>query len=313
MNLNLLIPFSKDAKKNAESLKIDLLKPDKENLTFVKTVLIKMMNNKFSFPDLDNKYLQEYYTIYPLGRIVLSIINKDRFYSGFGKFYFDAIKKELKDPKNALDILELNYKIKNNNYLIEFEKYIKAKTYSEKDKLTNQIVKDGFVYLTKDKAINFVARFVATRVLENLPLNVSEISKDFKSIANDLDILFKPKISKYDIKISKTNVNNFPPCMQRILNTMLEKANPSHMERYYFATFCFSIKMPFEDVLNVFKNTSDYDERIAKYQLLKIQKYSCPNCETMKSMGLCYSDDFCQNIKSPVGYYLKKSFGKEEN
>lgn len=312
MEINLLIPFSKDAKKIAESLKIDLSSPNKEQLTLTKTVLIKIINNEFSFPELDKKYMQDYFAVYPLARIILSIINKERFYSNFSRFYFDIIKKELKEPKNALEILELKYKIKNNYYLIDFEKYIKAKIYSEKNKLTNQIVKNGLVYLTKDKTINFIARFVATRAIENLPLNISEVSKEFKTIANELDSLFKPKTSKYDIKISKTNVNNFSPCMQHILNTMLEKGNPSHIERYYFATFCFSIKMSYDDVLNFFKNTSDYDEKIAKYQLQKIQKYSCPNCETVKSMGLCFADDFCQNIKSPVGYYLKKSFGKEE-
>ena len=63
--------------------------------------------------------------------------------------------------------------------------------------------------------------------------------------------------------------------------------------------------MPFEEILNLFKNTSDYDENIAKYQL-KIEKYSSPNCETIKSMGYCYPEDFCQTIKSPLHYYKKK-------
>ena len=70
--------------------------------------------------------------------------------------------------------------------------------------------------------------------------------------------------------------------------------------------------MPFENILDFFKNTSDYDEKIAKYQLLKIQKYPCSNCDTLKSMGLCYPDDFCQYIKSPVGYYLKKAYNRDE-
>jgi len=312
MDLNLLIPFSKDARKTADLLAIDVKNPSEDQLTLVKTILTKIMNNNFVFPELDKKYMTDYFSFYPIARIILSHINKERFYSQFSKFYTDNIKKELKDPKEAFDLLELNYKQKNNFYLVEFEKYIKAKIFSEKDKLTNQIVKDGFVHLSKEKAILFVARFVGSRVLENLPLNVSDTSNHFKKIANELDNLFKPTVKKYDIKSQNIKYENFPPCMQKILSTMLEHGNPSHMERYYFATFCFSIKMSFEDVLNFFKNTNDYDEKIAKYQLEKIKKYSCPSCDTIKSMGLCYPDDLCSSIKSPVGYYLKKTYNKEE-
>ena len=45
-------------------------------------------------------------------------------------------------------------------------------------------------------------------------------------------------------------------------------------------------------------------------QLEKIQKYPCSNCDTLKSMGLCFPDDFCSNIKGPVGYYIKKTYKK---
>ena len=76
MDINLLIPFSKPAKKNAEGLKIDLLNSNKEQLTLTKTILTKIMTDEFSFPELDTKYMQEYFAFYPCARIILSIINK---------------------------------------------------------------------------------------------------------------------------------------------------------------------------------------------------------------------------------------------
>jgi DNA primase large subunit len=313
MDVHLLIPFCEDARKKTSKLNINVQNPDSEQISFIKTVLIKLFKGEFTFPEAAEKYLQDFFSFYPLARIVLSYINKDRFYDLFGRFYYDNIKKELKNTKEALDLLEIDYKQNANNFLIPFEIYIKAKIYSEKDKLTNQSLRNGFVYLTKEKTNHFIARYVGSRIIEGMPLDVSGTGKQFKILADELDTLFRPKVKKYDIKSTTIKFENFPPCMSKILATMIEHGNPSHMERYYFATFCFSIKMPFEQVLDLFKNTNDYDERIAKYQLLKVQKYSCPSCETIKSMGFSFPDEGCEGLKSPVGYYLRKTYNRDEN
>ncbi|PIU22251.1 MAG: hypothetical protein COT14_02165 [Candidatus Diapherotrites archaeon CG08_land_8_20_14_0_20_30_16] len=310
MNYTLLIPFSEATKKKVEEMKIDLKNPNAEQIALVRNLLINLFKGQFEIPDVEQKFIEDYFVFYPFVRIILSHTNKDRFYDSFSKFYYGAVKKELKEPKEALDLLKIEYKIVGDRCLIPFEIYIKAKIFSEKDKLTNQALKNGFVYLNKDKTVGFVARFIASRVIEGLPLKVSEISPIFKKIANEIDDMFKPKQPKYNLKIGKARFENFPPCMSRILSTMLEHGNPSHMERYYFATFNFTIKMDFESVLNLFKNTGDFNEKIAKYQLEKIQKYPCSNCDTLKSMGLCFPDDFCSNIKGPVGYYIKKTYKK---
>lgn len=316
MDIKLIIPFSKDAKEIANELNLNVDNP--ENLNLVKLALKSIFENNFTFPNTDIKFLKEYFAFYPYARIILSHLNKDRFYTLFANFYYNLAKKEIKDFDEALKVLEINYEKTNEFYLIPFEEYIKAKIFNEKDKLINQTLNKGLVILTKDKILNFISRYISARVIENLPLNVKNTSKKFEIIAKDLDNIFKPKIDYKNITFGKTNFDFFAPCMTKILNTMLEKGNPSHYERYYFATFCFAIKMPFEEVLELFKNTSDYDEKIAKYQLKKIENYSSPNCETIKSMGYCYPDNFCENIKSPLHYYKKKysmsrKFNKTEN
>jgi len=310
---NLLIPFSENAKKQTLALNIDFNNLNPEILVLIKSTFIKIMKEEFVFPKTEEKYLQEYFALYPLARIILSIINKEKFYSSFSNFYYAELKKEILDPKEYLELLSINYSVNLDNFLIPFEEYIKAKIYSEKDKLTNQYVYNGFVYLDKTKIINFIARYVASKVLENLPFSIAGVPEQLTKIANELDEMFKPKIKKYDLNIKSVNTNNFPPCMQKIMQEMLEHGAPNHMARFYFATFLFTLKMDFDSVLNIYKESSDYDERIAKYQLERVQKYSCPNCDTIKSMGLCFPDDFCQNIKSPFGYYLKKTFNKDEN
>jgi len=313
MDLNLIIPFTKESQKKAKEMKISVEHPDKDKLKLAKNILIAIIKGEFEFPELDKKYMQDYYAFYPFARIILSHINKNRFYSEFSKFYYKEVKKNVKDLKKTFESLGIKFEMRGKYFCIPFETYINAKIFSDKDKLTNQSLHKGFVYLDDKKTKNFIARFVSSRVVENLPLNVKNVSESFKIIANEIDKMFKPKINKYTLKAKTIKFENFPPCMQHILNTILEHGNPSHMERYYFATFCFTIKMQFEDILNIFRNTSDFNEKITKYQLEKIKKYSSPNCNIIKSMGLCYANDFCQKIKSPFGYYLKKTYKKEED
>ncbi len=307
MNLNLLIPFNQ---KNIEFLKkkeINLEKPNLELTTLTSNILQKIFENNFNFPNVDEKYLTEYYAFYPIARIILSNVNKEKFYNEFSDFYFKTLKKELKEPDDALKLLNINFKKEKDYYLISFEYYLRAKTYSEKDKLVNKNLMNGFVFLNKEQTNNFVARFVAAKVIENLPLNVN-FSKDIKIIAKNIENKFKPKVKYENYNLGTIKTENFPPCMQNILNRILKQENPSHIERYYLATYLYNIKMDFEEILNIFKNTKDYNEKIASYQLEKLKKYSCPNCETIKTVGLCYKEEFCEKINHPVKYYLKKSF-----
>ncbi len=306
MNINLIIPFTEDAKKKTEELKIDLSNPSEELIKLTKSALIQIMKKEFKFPEVDEKFLTNYFAFYPLARIILSHINKERFYSAFSNFYFELAKRNIKDVKETLDLLDIKHKETPKFYLIPFQTYIKPKIHSTKDKLTNQKVYRGNVYLNEESAKHFIARVISARVVENLPLDVKNTAGIFKITAQELDILFKPKVSQINMKSGKIDFAKFPPCMTKIMETMLAKGNPRHMERYYFATFLFNLKMDLEQVLEIFKNTSDYNEKIAKYQLERIQRYSSPNCATVKSAGFCYEEEFCKQIKSPLGYYYKK-------
>lgn len=317
MNTHLIIPFSEEAKKKTEDLKIDLANPQEELVKLTKSCLMQIMKKEFKFPEVDEKFLTNYFAFYPLARIILSHINKSIFYSTFAGFYFELAKHNIKDCKEILNLLKIEYKQTPKFFLIPFQTYIKPKIHSTKDKLTNQKVYKGNVYLNEENAKHFIARVVSARVIENLPLDVKATAEIFKTTAQELDILFKPKVSRINLKSGKIDFAKFPPCMTKIMETMLAKGNPRHMERYYFATFLFNLKMDLESVLAIFKNTSDYNEKVAKYQLERIQKYSSPNCDTVKSAGFCYEDEFCKLIKSPLGYHYKKMgwrfTEKEEN
>jgi len=69
------------------------------------------------------------------------------------------------------------------------------------------------------------------------------------------------------------------------------------------------------DVVNVFGNLSDYDEKMTRYQVEHIAgrrgtrtKYMPPNCNTLRTHGLCAGmDELCKTVRHPLSYYKVKT------
>jgi DNA primase large subunit len=72
--------------------------------------------------------------------------------------------------------------------------------------------------------------------------------------------------------------------------------------------------MPSEKVIELFKNISDFNERMTRYQVEHIAgergsrtRYITPKCETLKTHGVCMNPDrLCSQVRHPLGYYRKK-------
>jgi DNA primase large subunit len=72
--------------------------------------------------------------------------------------------------------------------------------------------------------------------------------------------------------------------------------------------------MPIENVIELFKNFSDFNERMTRYQVEHIAgergsrtRYIPPKCDTLKTHGVCANPDtLCQKIRHPLSYYKKK-------
>jgi DNA primase large subunit len=63
-----------------------------------------------------------------------------------------------------------------------------------------------------------------------------------------------------------------------------------------------------------FKTFSDYNERLARYQIEHIAgergsgtKYTCPQCSVLQTHGICKNKDaFCRYVYHPLTYYKRK-------
>lgn len=69
------------------------------------------------------------------------------------------------------------------------------------------------------------------------------------------------------------------------------------------------------DVVNLFRSSADFNERMTRYQVEHIAgdrgsrtKYKPPTCETLKTHGLCPGpDQLCRRIRHPLSYYSRKT------
>jgi DNA primase large subunit len=72
--------------------------------------------------------------------------------------------------------------------------------------------------------------------------------------------------------------------------------------------------MPLEEIVKLYTTTTDFDEKLTKYQVEHIAglvggktKYKPLNCGRMKTHGLCPGGEkLCEKVKSPLAYYRLK-------
>jgi DNA primase large subunit len=72
--------------------------------------------------------------------------------------------------------------------------------------------------------------------------------------------------------------------------------------------------MPPEKVIELFKNISDFNERMTRYQVEHMAgekgsrtRYTTPKCDTLRTHGVCTNpDNLYRKIRHPLGYYRRK-------
>ena len=102
----------------------------------------------------------------------------------------------------------------------------------------------------------------------------------------------------------------YPPCIKTLINSLLSGENLSHHQRFAIAAFLVNIGANLDAILELFKRSPDFNEKIARYQIEHIaglrgskKKYLPYNCTTMRSLGICVGD--C-GVKNPLTYYYKR-------
>jgi DNA primase large subunit len=191
-----------------------------------------------------------------------------------------------------------------------------SKFQDDKWKLVNRNITYGDVYINKNDIIRLLEEEILRHVqatIDNSPVIrlPSTVTEKMKSISQLLPRR-KDKI-QYDFQFDIV-YNAYPPCIKSLYDSVLEGNSLSHIGRFTLTTFLLNIGVRIEDIIEQYMSSSDYNERLTRYQVEHIAgkkgsrtKYVTPSCNTLKTHSVCANmDDICKRIEHPIRYYLTK-------
>jgi DNA primase large subunit len=222
-----------------------------------------------------------------------------------------------------LSTKQVNTYIKNlettsSGFYLDFANYLKNTGifHERKWKLVNRTMQHGEVQVTKDEVARLVAEEIRAHMEEKLDVMTDlELPQDVVDRIEKLRQrhLALRKMQEEEMP-KETVVDAFPPCVQKLYKTALEKGHLSHIERFTLTSFLLNAGMPVEKVVECFRPASDFSEKMTRYQVEHIaggrgagQKYVPPKCDTLRTHGICTGgDEICERAWRPLRYYQRK-------
>jgi DNA primase large subunit len=184
----------------------------------------------------------------------------------------------------------------------------------------NLPVKNGIVYMDKQRAVRLIKEALMTYIEEKIIAYASSLARDEMTpvIGKHLERLqeliakaTRPRTRAGRVELPKGVIveEAFPPCMKDIYIRARRGEHLSHHERFAIATFLLNIGADVDAVVDVFRNMPDFKEKITRYQVEHLaglrgsgKKYNTYSCEKMRSLGLCKAE--C-NTRNPVQAYYR--------
>jgi DNA primase large subunit len=204
-------------------------------------------------------------------------------------------------------------------FALQFTVYIRnaARIHDLKWKLVNRVLTEGYVLLPREDFARLLEEEVQSRVLERTADTTVELPTELAKRVDPLRSMLKARSQHLaaDEMPHAVMASAMPPCMKNLLSLLQTSKHISHMGRFAMAAFLLNIGTSEDDLLKMFKAFSDFDERIARYQVEHIagkrgsrRKYTAPNCATMRTHGVCVNpDELCGTITHPLTYYRRKA------
>ncbi len=248
--------------------------------------------------------------VYALGNTFL--IN--RFIEREASRAIDFLKRASNDEiKRLSSDLGIDIAVDNDQYLIHFTDFVELiKGLSHIHwKLYYFELEKGYVKLTKRNMLRLLKEAIKEEI-ENIIFNIEAIPDAIAELANKIRIDYKEKLfipRKGQDKVGSKNPDEFPPCMLYLYNN-IDKGLP-HPGRFTIVAFLSNVGYSVEEILDLFRVTPDFNEKITRYQIEHILglrggkiKYSTPSCRKIKSFGFCFPDKICKQfrVRHPFQY-----------
>ena len=219
-------------------------------------------------------------------------------------------------------------------HFIDYTKWTRRLSGDPRWKITNQLLIASRVFVDRDQLVRLVEEAISKRIEELVDRYSGSIPQSGQ-LPHPLDIV-KNRVSEVlekeapppkpfaegarSVYRGPLVLEAFPPCMARILEEARRGANLSHHQRFAIATFMISLGAGEDDVVDVFRNVPDFNEKKTRYQVQHLmgargsgKKYLPYSCDKMRTLNLCVAD--C-GTRTPMQKYFqnlrdKRSYRKE--
>ena len=262
---------------------------------------------------------------FPVSIIMTSAMNNQVVKRRFADFEAKRITEWLKEEncENLIKVAKsFNWRIRalrGEIFALHFVDYLKnAVNFNEaKWKLVNRVLSNGEVRLSK----NDVARLLEEEVrkyIEN-KLNVKldiELPEALNERVEKLTQIASKEVKRFKLEETPKELNQeaFPPCIKNLYQSVTKGLRVSHIGRFTLTSFLLNIGLKPEEVIKLFTSSSDFNERITRYQVEHIAgargsktRYTSPKCSTLQTHRLCVNkDELCNKVRHPITYYRIK-------
>lgn len=264
---------------------------------------------------------------FPVATIIIAAINdkylKKRYALHEAKKTYEYLKEE--KPEKILEIANFfKWNITQTktqtpqNFTLHFTNYLQNTTNLQQSewKLINKQLNKGKVHLTQHEVCRLLQEEIRKHIETKLNTKVTSLPPEVKATVEKLKNTFTAR--KGAIKLEEypktVDIEAFPPCIKALYNSISSGHHLSHIGRFTLTTFLVNIGMTTENVLDLFRTLSDFNERLTRYQVEHIAgqrgsrtKYIPPRCSTLKTHGVCINpDEDCKGIRHPLACYKRK-------
>ena len=253
---------------------------------------------------------------------------KKRYALAEAKQAYEDMKQESKEKIMAI-ARNFGWQLKPNDrseiqfeFSLNFVDYVKNTTHLRDGrwKLVNRLLSGGKVYVTRNEATRLLSEEVRMHIEKRLevkerpafPPAVCEVAEKIKKLA--LERIGKAEMEGFPKAMVQTA---FPPCIEALYQAFTSGRHLSHVGRFTLTSFLVNVGMPSEKVIELFRNFSDFNERMTRYQVEHIAgekgsrtRYIPPKCDTLKTHGVCLGpDELCEKVRHPLAYYRRRLRG----
>jgi DNA primase large subunit len=204
----------------------------------------------------------------------------------------------------VINDLGLQVKTADGKWIVHFSQYLHLSRRLGTEprwKLVNRLMDKGLVSLTRPEVIRLLREWLYDSFVQAKPVPVNWHPEEAKAIKEAL----QRRAAK---TVAPAPSREWAPCMVALRNRV---ADASHFGLFALAAYMANKGYEVKEIVDVLRVRSDFDERIARYQVEHIAgqrgsrvKYRPPSCQSMKTHGLCIENgkQCPNNIKNPIQY-----------